>query len=117
MSRVSPACVILLSFLSSVAHATDGVVEINQTCAVNTGCLPGDAAGFPVTIGESGSYRLTGDLVVPTAGTTAIDVTTSDVTIDFNGFGVFGPTVCTRLVRTGRGATAPRQSLGDSLSG
>ena len=47
--------------LSLPIFAVDGVLEINQTCAVNTGCFSGDAAGFPVTIdGSAGlSYVLT----------------------------------------------------------
>ena len=36
--------------LAPMAYAVDGVLEINQTCAVNTGCFAGDAAAFPVTI-------------------------------------------------------------------
>lgn len=94
-----PRVVLLLSALlvvsSGPAAAVDGVVEIGQTCATTTGCLPGDLAGFPVTLGQSGSYRLTSNLTVPNASTTAIDVTTSDVTIDLNGFAIVGPTVCT----------------------
>ena len=42
-----------------LTDATDGAVELNQTCAVQTGCLADDAAGFPVTIATPGSYRLT----------------------------------------------------------
>jgi len=86
---------LFLVTLAAPAFASDGVIEINQTCAVETGCLTGDTAGFPVTIGESGSYRLTGDLVVPDASTSGISITTSDVTLDLSGFGLFGPTVCT----------------------
>lgn len=72
----------------SPSFATDGVLEINQTCAVNTGCFAGDVAGFPVEIdGSAGrSYRLTGDLIVPDANTDGISVTTPSITIDLNGF-------------------------------
>jgi hypothetical protein len=76
---------------SGPAQAVDGVREINQTCAVNTGCFSGDAAGFPVAISERGSYVLTSNLEVPDANTTAIDNTGAGVTIDLNGFVVFGP--------------------------
>lgn len=42
--------------LSSIpASASDGVLEINQTCAIQTGCFAGDTAGLPVTISASGS--------------------------------------------------------------
>ena len=40
----------LLSTLPCPSFASDGVVEINQTCAITTGCFAGDASGFPVTI-------------------------------------------------------------------
>ncbi|MDX1746121.1 MAG: hypothetical protein R3324_09310 [Halobacteriales archaeon] len=65
------------------AHAVDGVIEINQARALAGG--PSDGPGFPVTVSESGSYRLTSDLDV---GTTAggISITAADVTIDLNGF-------------------------------
>ena len=46
------------------ASASAGVHEINQTCAVHTGCGAIDTPGFPVTL-EPGNYRLTSDLVVP----------------------------------------------------
>ena len=63
---------LLLFALATPALASDGVLEINQTCAVQTGCFPGDTAGFPVKITASGSYRLTGNLVVPDAFTSGI---------------------------------------------
>ena len=45
----------LLTFLllATPARAGDGALEINQTCAVNTGCFARDTAGFPVTISTS----------------------------------------------------------------
>lgn len=70
------------------ASASDGVNEINQTCAVSTGCFPGDSAGFPVTIGSAGSYRLTSPLVVPNDDTDGIRISTSDVGLDLNRFAV-----------------------------
>ena len=77
--------------LASSAHAVDGVIEINQTCAVNTGCFAGDAAGFPVTVSQSGSYRLTGDLVVPGGVSGIQENGAADVSIDLNGFSIIGP--------------------------
>jgi hypothetical protein len=50
----------------------DGVVYIDQNHALGGGVTPGDAAGFPVTISQSGSYRLSGNLTVPDLNTTAI---------------------------------------------
>lgn len=90
---------ILASILlaASGAHAGDGVLEINQTCAIETGCFAGDAAGFPVTItgnlaiaenGSAGSksFRLTSDLTVSSSSTTAIEVSLNGTRIDLGGF-------------------------------
>ena len=70
------------------ARATDGVVEINHTCAVQTGCFAGDSAGYPITIDGTagGSYRLTSNLIVPDEFTSGIVVSTSDIGIDLNNF-------------------------------
>lgn len=78
----------LLLFSSGRAHAVDGVFEINPTCATLTGCFAGDPAGYPVEITVPGSYRLTGNLIVPNQNTTAILVTNNDVTVDLNGFSI-----------------------------
>ncbi|MEZ4280284.1 MAG: right-handed parallel beta-helix repeat-containing protein [Myxococcota bacterium] len=81
---------------SAPAFAGDGVLEINQTCAVQTGCFAGDAAGLPITIdGSAGrSYRLTSDLVIPNQFTDGIVVSTDNVSIDLAGFEIRGPVVC-----------------------
>ena len=75
MLRAIPVFVVVV--LSSVTslHAGEGVLEINQACAVNTGCFPGDTALFPVIIQGAmapGSYILTSNLVVPDPNTTAV---------------------------------------------
>lgn len=102
-SRVGMRRVIVLSGVlltvctgSISASASDGISEINQTCAVQTGCFAGDTAGFPITIdGAAGrSYRLTGDLVVPDENTDGIQVSADNITIDLAGFEVRGPVVC-----------------------
>lgn len=85
--RIPLACALLLGVLSAPAAAVDGVLEINQTCAVQTGCFAGDAPGFPVTITARGSYRLTSAL--STTGT-AVEVTNDLVTLDLNGFYLSG---------------------------
>lgn len=74
-----------------------GVKEIDQECATVGGCFSGDNGGYPVTISESGSYRLTGnlDLTAEDANRDAIDVQAANVTIDLNGFVIFGATICT----------------------
>jgi len=84
----------LLLTLSAPALAVDGVLEINQTCAVNTGCFTGDAAGFPVNIPASGSYRLTSNLTVSATDANAVEITEKGVTIDLNGFAITGPRFC-----------------------
>ncbi len=56
----------------------------------------GDDPGFPVTISQSGVYRLTGNLSVPDNNTTAILITASSVTVDLNGFSIMGPVSCSQ---------------------
>ena len=91
------AVVIAASLLSpGAARASDGVLEINQVCAANKGCFAGDSIGFPVTITQSGSYRLTGNLTVADVNTDAITVAygLKNVSIDLNGFAIMGPVQC-----------------------
>jgi len=85
--------VILILIGSTPAAAVDGVLEINQSCAVNSGCFSGETAGFPVSITNSGSYRLTSDLSVSGVGLSAITLANglTDVTLDLNGFEIEGP--------------------------
>jgi hypothetical protein len=73
----------------------DGVIRIDQNRALAGNVTPGDAAGFPVTISQPGSYRLTGNLTVPDIETTAIQIAAESVTLDLNGFSIIGPAVCT----------------------
>ena len=73
------------------AFAVDGVLEINQACALNGGCFSGDNSGYPVAINQGGSYRLTSDLTVDTTSG-AIWILTSDVTLDLNGFTISSST-------------------------
>jgi hypothetical protein len=84
--------------------ATNGVVDINQARAVAGGVTAGDTPGFPITISESGSYRLTSNIditgVASPLTTTAIEITAPDVSLDLNGFAVIGPVLC-----SGGGAT------------
>lgn len=86
--------------IAAAASASDGVLEINQTCATTTGCFPGDTPGFPVAITKRGSYRLTSNLDVSTT-TAAILFEPVDpnvdpgATLDLGGFTVRGPVTCT----------------------
>lgn len=88
--------------ISPLANASDGVVEINAAGARAGGITPDDDPGFPVTISQPGSYRLTGNLsrthnLFPFPSGSAphmIHVTADDVTIDMNGFRIS----CSQLV-------------------
>jgi hypothetical protein len=84
-----------MAAISSSLYGVDGVVLIDQTHALAGSITPGDAPGFPVTLSQPGSYRLTGDLIVSDGNTTAIKITADHVTVDLNGFSIIGPTVCT----------------------
>jgi hypothetical protein len=84
----------LFAGLSGSLYAVDGVVLIDQNRALAGGVTPGDTPGFPVTISQSGSYRLAGNLTVPDANTHGILVMADNVLIDLNGFSILGPTVC-----------------------
>lgn len=88
------AWALFLPALSNTLGAVDGVTLIDQSHALAGGISPDDAPGFPVTISQSGSYRLSGNLTVP-ANTTAILITAAYVTLDLNGFSIVGPVVCT----------------------
>ena len=91
--------------------AIDGVVRIDQGRALAGGVTPGDAPGFPVTISQPGSYRLTGNLIVPDLNTTAIQITADSVTVDLNGFNIIGPAVCRRTPAT----TCPPSGTGTGI--
>jgi hypothetical protein len=73
---------------------SNGPIAIDQARAEAGAVTSGDAAGFPVTLSQPGSYRLMSNLTVPDANTTAIVITSPNVTLDFNGFAVMGPAVC-----------------------
>lgn len=97
MKRLALGLVLALSALCTPsAQAAEGVRQINQTCAVETGCFEGDAPGFPVTVdGSAGrSYVLTSVLQVGAPETTAILISTDDVTVDLNGFAILGVSSC-----------------------
>ena len=68
------------------AFAADGVVLIDQTRTMAAG-------GFPYKITQSGSYKLSGNLVVP-ANADGIDIFADDVQLDLNGFTIGGPGSC-----------------------
>lgn len=93
-ARAGPVAVlsvlVALALVPDPASAVDGVVEVNAAAVTAGGITPGDSPGFPATISVPGSYVLTGGLVVPSTATIAIQVTSSDVSIDLNGFSITG---------------------------
>jgi len=88
MSKFKIGVLILLALCFAVpAFAVDGVVLINQATVTAAG-------GFPYKITQSGSYKLSGNLVDTAAGTDGILIMADNVTIDLNGFTISGPAVC-----------------------
>ena len=93
----------------STAVASDGVREINQICATQTGCFPGDAAGYPVTLSAPGSYVLTSNLsfnsVLGPPGANLIEITGDRISLDLNGFGLRCSNALTGATCTGSTAS------------
>lgn len=56
-----------------------------------------DKPGFLVVIEQAGYYRLSGNLKVPDANTTAIEINADNVTLDLGGHAIQGPTRCQQL--------------------
>lgn len=92
--------VVALCSTASAVSASDGVIEINADCATVSGCVAGDTSGYPVTISDPGSYRLTGNLTTADLNQTLIDVNADHVTIDLNGFTLSGPVTCSGTLPT-----------------
>jgi hypothetical protein len=102
----------LLATLANNLHAVDGVVLIDQNHAIAGNVTPSDAPGFPVTLSQPGSYRLSGNLTVPDGNTTAIQITSDHVSLDMNGFSIIGPIACTSSP-----AICPPSSQGVGING
>ena len=79
----------------STTANSSGVIVIDQAKAEAGGVSTGDAAGFPITISQPGSYRLMSNLVVTNMATSAVVITSPGVTLDLNGFEIRGPNTCT----------------------
>jgi hypothetical protein len=93
MRFTNPLLASLLLLLAGAVHAIDGQYEINAAC-VSLGCFPGDTAGWPVTITESGSYVLSSNLTTEDNNQVLISVQASNVSINLNGFSLIGPVSC-----------------------
>jgi hypothetical protein len=85
---------LLLAGHATSAYAVDGVVLIDQNRALAGNVTPGDTPGFPVSITQPGSYKLSGNLTVPNSTTSGIVISASNITIDLGGFAILGPVVC-----------------------
>lgn len=90
---------LFLILFAGPTDAGDGVLEINSAC-INSGCFTGDNPGYPVELGQPGSYRLTSNLAV-NQNTTAIVIEADNVELDLNGFSIRGPTTCSFSFDTG----------------
>jgi hypothetical protein len=78
---------LLVAISAQAATDQDGVTLINQATVMAAG-------GFPFKITQSGSYRLTSNLVLPEgSGANGIEILTDNVTLDLNGFSLLAP-VC-----------------------
>lgn len=109
MVRIASTTV-ALALLGPFALASDGVMEINQTCAAGPGCFPGGSPGFPVTLTSPGSYRLTGNLNSESIQT--ISLQANQVTLDLNGFMISGGNT---IRGDGSDATVRNGSIGGSI--
>ncbi|MBK7951104.1 MAG: right-handed parallel beta-helix repeat-containing protein [Deltaproteobacteria bacterium] len=107
---------VLLGLTFSVsAAASDGVLEINQACATQTGCFAGDTAGFPVTIVASGSYKLSSNLALNDVNTDGIVLSTDHVSIDLAGFEIRGPVTCSGEIGTASLTCTPSGGQGSGV--
>lgn len=97
LQRATINTIFLTGFLTcftGTAFAVDGVVLIDQARALAGNVTPGDAPGFPVTLTQPGSYRLSGNLTVPSQ-TDGIVIQSNEITIDLNGFRISAPAPAT----------------------
>ena len=88
--RLAGASVALTGLLlvAQPTYAVDGVVLIDEAAVLAGGITSADGPGYPVTISEPGSYRLSSDLVV--TGGTGFWIESDNVTLDLNGFTLSG---------------------------
>ena len=101
---------------SGSSSASSGAVLIDQARVEAGGVTPGDAPGFPLTLSQPGSYRLTSNLLVGDLATGAVLITSPDVTLDLSGFEIRGQNECLgagaalNCTSMTLGANAPRPS-------
>jgi hypothetical protein len=85
------ALALLFAGFATNLSAVDGLVLIDQSRALAGTVTPGDTPGFPISITQPGSYRLSGNLTVP-SGQSAIVLAAQNISIDLNGFNITTPT-------------------------
>ena len=91
MKLTLPRALLLCSALAGAAAQAQTTIDQNKALA--GGITPGDAPGFPVTLSVPGSYKLMSNLIVPAGqGQGGIVITVSGVSLDLNGFGIYGQT-------------------------
>ncbi|HXZ81013.1 MAG TPA: hypothetical protein VEG30_13875 [Terriglobales bacterium] len=78
--RTSVLVLLAMGLLSACAFAVDGVILINNATVLAAG-------GYPYTISQPGSYKLSGNLVAPLNKDT-IFINADNVTLDLAGFNV-----------------------------
>ncbi len=97
ITRIAIAALALLAIAAGSSAQAQATIDQNRALA--GGVTPGDAPGFPITLSVPGSYKLTGNLVVP-ANLSGVVITATGVTLDLNGFSISGPGTCTRDTNT-----------------
>jgi hypothetical protein len=102
------AALLLLELCGSAL--ADGPVIITQAKALAGNVTPGDRPGFPVSITESGSYRLGSNLDVP-AGRNGIVVTNFNVSVDLDGFALNGGNAAVDRAENGIVATGDESAI------
>ncbi len=88
MKQVAIVSVAVLAFLVT-SPAAFGQTGFGQAEALAGGVTPGDAPGFPVTLSEPGSYKLTSNLDSIGAAR-AVEIAADDVFLDLAGFSIIG---------------------------
>jgi hypothetical protein len=92
-STLIPIALGLALLVAGEVRARDGVHELSQTCAIDTGRGVGDAPGFPITLSSPGSDVLTSSLAV-SSDVTAIELRADGIRVELNGFEISGAASC-----------------------
>ena len=97
------AVMLQVPLIVEVARGADGAIEINHAAVMAGGITTGDAAGYPASLTEPGTYILTGNLTLANENTHGIEITSDDVTLDMRGFTIKGINVCNPCSNSGSG--------------